>query len=143
MLEENVEIVKRGYVAFREAWDANDRGPYEAWVREITSPDFEYVPSGDLPGAATGRLDLDGFLGFLEAFWGEFEVLSAEPSEIVDAGDSVVASVAFLGRGRRSGVEVGIDEFHVWTFRDGKAVRGRAFTSRAKALEAAGCRGSA
>jgi ketosteroid isomerase-like protein len=138
MSQENVEIVKRGYSAFREAWTRNDRGPYEAWLRDVTSPEFEYLPSANLPGVSGGRLDLDGFLRFLETFWGEFEVLSAEPSDMVDAGNSVVVGVAFRGRGRRSGVEVGIDEFHVWTFRDGKAVSGRAFATRARALDAAG-----
>ena len=91
MSEENVEWVKQGYAAFREAWRTNDRAPYEAWVRDAVSPEFEYIPSGTLPGGPTGRLDVEGFLRFLETFWEEFEVLSAEPSGILDAGDSVMA----------------------------------------------------
>jgi ketosteroid isomerase-like protein len=138
MSEENVEGVKQGYAAFREAWTTNDRAPYEAWVRDVVSPEFEYTPSGTLPGIPTGRLDVDGFLQFLDTFWEEFEVLGAEASEILDAGDSVVARVNFRGRGRRSGLEVELDEFHVWTFKDGKTIRGQAFVSRTKALEAAG-----
>src|SRR5581483_146519 len=49
---------------------------------------------------------------FREA-WGE---LSAEPVELLDAGDSVVALVHMTGRGRGSGVEVrgGVD-IHVLT----------------------------
>ena len=138
MSEENVELVKQGYAAFREAWTTNDRAPYEAWVREAVSPEFEYIPSGTLPGVTTGRLDIEGFLRFLDTFWEEFEVLSAEPSEIIDAGDCVMARVNFRGRGRHSGVEVGLDEFHVWKFKDGKNFRGQAFVSRDEALEAAG-----
>jgi ketosteroid isomerase-like protein len=138
MSEENVELVRQGYAAFREAWATNDRVPYEAWLRHAASPQLEYIPSASLLAGPTGRLDLDGFLRFLDDFWEEFEVLVAEPSEIVDAGDSVIARVRFRGRGRRSGVEVDLVEFQVWNFRDGKAIRGQAFESRAEALEAAG-----
>ena len=138
MSEENLETVKQGFAAFREAWTKNDRAPYEAWLRDAVSPEFEYIPSATLPGLPTGRLDVEGFLRFLDTFWEEFEVLSAEPSEIVDGGDRVMARVSFQGRGRRSGVVVGRDEFQVWEFKDAKSIRGQAFVSRAEALEAAG-----
>jgi ketosteroid isomerase-like protein len=138
MSQENVEAVKQGYAAFRAAWTTNDRVPYEAWLRGDASPEFEYAPSASLLGGPTGRLDLEGFLRFLDTFWEEFEVLSAEPSEFLDAGDTVLARVTFRGRGRRSGVEVEIDQWQVWTFSEGKAVRGQALESRAEALEAAG-----
>ena len=138
MSQENVEAVKAGYAAFRAAWTTNDRVPYEAWLRDAASDEFEYIPSASLLRGPTGRLDREGFLRFLETFWEEFEVLSAEPSELLDAGDSVIARVDFRGRGRRSGAEVEIDQWQVWSFREGKAVRGRAFESRAEALAAAG-----
>ena len=138
MSEENVEIVKHGFAAFREAWTTNDRAAYEAWLREVAAPEFEYLPSAKILGGPTGRLDVEGFLDFLDTFWEEFEVLIAEPSEILDAGDRVMARVNFRGRGRHSGVEIGLDQFQVWTFRDGKAVRGEVFASLAEALKAAG-----
>ncbi len=138
MSQENVEAVKQGYAAFRAAWTANNRLDYEAWLRDSAAPEFEYTPSASLLGGPSGRLDRDGFLGFLEMFWEEFEVLVAEPSEFLDAGDIVIARVSFRGRGRRSGVEVEIDQWQVWEFSEGKAVRGQALESRAEALEAAG-----
>jgi ketosteroid isomerase-like protein len=138
MSQENVEAVKQGYAAFRAAWTTNDRAPYEAWLRDGASRDFEYIPSASLLRGPAGRLDREGFLRFLDTFWEEFEVLSAEPSEFLGAGDTVIARVSFRGRGRRSGAEVEIDQWQVWTFREGKAVRGQALQSRAEALEAAG-----
>jgi ketosteroid isomerase-like protein len=141
MSEENVEIVRQGFEAFRNAWTTNDRGPYEAWLRETASPQFEYLPHARILAGPTGRLDVDGFLSFLDTFWDEFEVLAAEPSELLDAGDKVMARVSFRGRGRRSGAEVALDQFQVWTFRDGKAVRGEVAENRAEALEAAGLSG--
>ena len=138
MSEENVQLVKHGFEAFREAWRTSDRAAYEAWLRDAAVPEFEYLPSAKILGGPTGRLDVDGFLDFLDTFWEEFEVLVAEPAEILDGGDSVMARVNFRGRGRHSGVEIGLDQFQVWTFREGKAVRGEVFASRAEALEAAG-----
>ena len=133
-----MEIVKQGFTAFWEAWTTNDRAPYEAWLRDRAAPEFEYVPGVRILGGPTGRLDFEGFLRFLDTFWEEFEVLSAEPSEILDGGDCVMARINFRGRGRHSGVEVGLDEFHVWKFKDGKNLGGQAFVSRDEALEAAG-----
>jgi ketosteroid isomerase-like protein len=138
MSEDNVETVKDGYAAFRAAWRTNDRAPYEAWLRDMASARFEYVPSADVLGGPTGSLDREEFLRWLDTFWEEFEVVIAEPSELVDAGDIVLARATFRGRGRRSGAEVEIDQWQVWNFTDGRAVRGQAFASRADALEAAG-----
>jgi ketosteroid isomerase-like protein len=140
MSQENVEVVKQGFTAFWEAWTTNDRAPYEAWLRDLAAPEFEYMPGARILGGPTGRLDIDGFLRFLDTFWEEFEVLAAEPTEVLDAGNSVVARVGFRGRGRRSGAEVEVDQFQVWRFRDGKCIQGQVFESRAKALEAAGLR---
>ena len=42
------------------------------------------------------------------------------------------------GRGKKSGVEAETEFAHVWTMRDGKAVRIAAYFDRAEALKAAG-----
>jgi hypothetical protein len=44
MSQENVEIVKHGFKAFREAWTTNDRAPYEAWLHDTVAPEFKYMP---------------------------------------------------------------------------------------------------
>jgi hypothetical protein len=48
------------------------------------------------------------------------------------------AVITFRGIGRHSGVEVNMEVFQLWTFRDGKLVRGQGFFERAEALKAAG-----
>ena len=138
MSEENFETVRQGFVRFEEAWKANDRTAYEAWLRETASPRFEYIPGADLPGIPTTCLGVEGFLEFLETFWAEFEGAVAEPQKVHAAGDTVVVRVHFRARGRRSGAEVELDQFQVWTFENGKTVRGEAFASPGAALEAAG-----
>jgi ketosteroid isomerase-like protein len=75
---------------------------------------------------------------FLEQFWEDFDEAHVEPQELIDAGDSVLAGLTFRGRGKQSGVEVNMEVFQLWTFRDGKVIRGQGFFDREEALEAAG-----
>lgn len=42
------------------------------------------------------------------------------------------------GRGRASGIETDVEEFHVWTLRNGRVVRMQMFLDRDEALAAAG-----
>ena len=48
--------------------------------------------------------------------------------------------VTFRGRGKQSGIATSWDLWQLWTLRDGKAVRGQAFTDKSEALGAAGVR---
>ena len=75
---------------------------------------------------------------FLEQFWEQFDEPQAQPQELIEAGDSVLAVVNFRGSGRQSGVAVNMEVFQLWTFRDGKVIRGHGFFDREEALEAAG-----
>jgi ketosteroid isomerase-like protein len=123
-------MVRRSY----EAWN---RGDLEGVVADF-APDFEYVASGVIPGVGGVYRGPDGFKRFIEGFWGEFDDTRTEVHELLDSGDQVLASVTQRGRGRQSGVEVRWDVWHLWTVRDGKAIRGQGFTSKDEALNAAG-----
>lgn len=61
-----------------------------------------------------------------------------QPTGTVDAGDELVVFVRITGAGRASGAPVDTELIHVWTVRDGLAVRVRAFFDRDQALAAAG-----
>jgi ketosteroid isomerase-like protein len=63
-----------------------------------------------------------------------------EVEEYISAGEFVVVLCRYTGRGKASGVDVDVRGAHVWKMRDGKAVRLEVFSSREKALEAAGLR---
>ena len=71
---------------------------------------------------------------WLEA-WDEYRVI---PEEFLDAGDQVVVIYRAVGRGKGSGVAVERRNAHLWTFRDGRAVRLEIFATPEEALEAAG-----
>ena len=67
-----------------------------------------------------------------------FDSYRNEPEEIIEvAEDKVVVLVRSEARGRMSGVEVGGRLAHLWTLRDGKAIRCESFGSREAALSAA------
>ena len=129
MSEENVEIARDAY----ERWSRGDFG----WAT-VVAPEFEYVASSGFVGLSGGHRGLEGFTRMLEQFWGEFDEAHVEPQEFIEAGDSVLAVVTFRASGKQSGVEVNMEVFQLWTFRDGKIVRGQGFSDREEALEAAG-----
>jgi uncharacterized protein len=71
---------------------------------------------------------------FLES-WAEYEF---ELEELIDAGDKVVTVYRERGRGRQSGVEVGLRFAQLWTIRAGKIVAYEEYRDVADALAAAG-----
>jgi ketosteroid isomerase-like protein len=130
MSQENVELVRQSIEAFNE-------GDVEGSIANL-APEFEYTPTGRVPGAEGVYRGPEGWKRFLELFWGEFDEARIEIRDLVASDDHVVAAQTFRGRGKQSGVETSWDLWQVWTLRDGKAVRGQGFTTKSDALEAAG-----
>jgi uncharacterized protein len=127
MSKENVEIIRSIYEAF------NQRN----WARalEPTDADFEWIPDGrSFETAIRGRENVQRFLE------DQIETLDlrVQPEEFFENADQVVAFVRAQGRGQASGVPLDIRIAAIWTFRDGRLVRGEAYAQRDKALEAAG-----
>jgi uncharacterized protein len=123
----------------RRSYEAWNRGDLAGVVADF-APDCEYVASGAIPGVGGVFRGPEGFIQFIERFWGEFDDTRIDVHEFTEVGDQVLVSATQLGRGKRSGVEVRWDVWHLWTTHDGKAVRGQGFTSRDEALKAAGLR---
>jgi ketosteroid isomerase-like protein len=130
MSQGNVELARRGYEAY-------NRGDFDAAAADF-APTFEFVTSGAIPGITGVYEGQEGWKEFVGWTPSEFESPCFEVHELIDTGSQVLASVTLRGRGKQSGVEVAWDLWHLWTVRDGQAVRGQAFTSRQEALEAAG-----
>ena len=119
---------------------------YEAWtvgrVEELLSdidPGIEWIEPDDSPD----RQIRSGPAGVLESMaeWTEpFEDYRVEIKEVVRAGEHVLVGSVQGGKGRGSDVEVRAPLWHLWTVRDGKAMRAEMFREREAALEAAGAR---
>ena len=132
MSEENVEIARRGYAAY------NRDGPYA--IIEYLDPEVEWgTPEQDpfMTGTYRGH---KGVRRFLDEFFELFEEARIEPEEFLDAGDRVVVPFLFTARTRETGIELTERWAHIWTIKNGKAVRLDQYTDPDKALEAAGLR---
>jgi ketosteroid isomerase-like protein len=129
MSRENVELIKRAYQAFAQ-------GGFDEAV-QMLDPDVEWIPPNLAPTAGTHR-GRAGAKAELREFLEPFEDYRWESRDFIDAGDRVVVIGYQSGRGRISGVEVGQEQVHIWTVRDGKIVRMQMFDDRAEAFEAAG-----
>jgi ketosteroid isomerase-like protein len=132
MSQENVELVRRAYVA------VNERD--HATLEEIIAHDVELRATGRLPDTGTvirGR-------AAVKDWWGELVAaldMRVEVDEYIDAGDAVVAVIRQTARGIASGVETTNRIVAVYRIRDGKLTRIDAYRNKRETLEAAGLRG--
>jgi ketosteroid isomerase-like protein len=129
MSQENVEIVQR----LHAAW--NRGGIQEALALIDPEIEVETKLGGLNDGSYRGHR---GVFQVLEDFWSQFDDPGSDVRECNPAGEHVFTSVLFHGRGKRSGIEVEMWQWQVWTLRNGKAVRWQLFSNRDEALEAAG-----
>ena len=127
MSVENLEIVRRAF-----AFGVQGRGDPDEGLADF---DPDVVVNSVEQGSGRGRSAVRGNFERWKDAWEEIE---ATAEEFIDAGDRVVVSAYFKGRGRGSGIEVAARFYDVYTLRDGKVVRVDEFTERADALEAAG-----
>jgi ketosteroid isomerase-like protein len=128
MAEASVDALRRGY-------EALNRGDLSV-VLELLDPAIEWhepAPSPDA-GAHTGR---DSFERFFRGWIDSFEGFRVEPERVAVRGDRLIAIVRQSGRGRASGAQVDARLAHVWTVRDGKAVRWEAVPDPDQALASA------
>jgi ketosteroid isomerase-like protein len=125
-----VEVVRRYYQA------ANHRD----WslLRKLLDPDLELDLSRNIfnPHVYRGYAGFRRFADAVEDVWDEF---STAPTELIDAGDNVVAAVTMHAKGKQSGVDVTMNLFNVFTLRDSRVLRiVGGYRDRSEALEAAG-----
>jgi ketosteroid isomerase-like protein len=131
MSRENVEVV-------RSMLDAWNRGDYSTAL-ETVDPNIqlEAALGGTLDGTYQGHA---GLRKWLTDFWGSFDDYRTEIEEYIPAGDHVVWAAHHFGRGRGSGIEVEMQNWHVCEVRDDKIVRYWVFNTKEAALEAVGLR---
>lgn len=116
----NLLIVRRSYEAFA-------RGDMDAVVADMHD-EIEWQQAQGLPHGGTYRgLDevrRNVFDPLDRDWWSEF---SAEPGELLDAGDEVVVLGRYNGVAKRTGRRLDVPFVHVWSLRDGRVWRFRQF----------------
>ncbi len=125
MSQENVETIRSIYEAFnRRDWDGVLRGMH---------PDIEWKTTRT--GTYRGHEEV---LRFYEDMREPFEEVMVEPGEWFDQGDRIVVFLRIRARPRGSDAVAENRVGHLWTMRDGKAIRCETFPRREDALQAAG-----
>jgi ketosteroid isomerase-like protein len=69
------------------------------------------------------RHDHEGLPVAMQSAVDALEHFSHEPLRFVDAGDKVILDILLHARGRMSGLSSSRPAWHVWTIRDGNALR--------------------
>jgi uncharacterized protein len=122
---ENVEIV-------RQSFEAYVRGDLSAALANFDA-EIVFNPAEETP--IRGR---DAVLAYIKRWEEPWEGYEGEAEQFIDAGDLVIVTLHFKGRGKGSGTEVDARFHQVHTLRDGKMVRMDEYTDREDALKAAG-----
>jgi ketosteroid isomerase-like protein len=124
--QENVELVNRWMESFVDDADV---------FRDTLHPDIEWCPFEDNHTPSYG---VEGAMRIRNGWLDAWEEMQADLEQIVENGDSVVASIHVTGRGKSSGVEVDVRLHMLFKIRDEKIAYIFEHTDRAAALEAAG-----
>jgi ketosteroid isomerase-like protein len=132
MSTQTVELVRQIYEVFAT------RGPEAAG--EYLDVNIEWLPPIDAPTAGTYR-GIEQVKAQLADWTGQFSGYAWEPQDFISAPEGRVVVIGQQhGRGVVSGVDVEEGAVHVWTVREGKAIRLEMYRSREEALEAMGLR---
>ena len=137
MSQENVEIVRHGYRSLARGLHQRDFGP---GLFEWLDDEIEWRGPRQFPDLAEPRFGHEGVREYIAILTEAIEDYRMIPEEFIDAGgDQVLVFSREGGRGRGSGAEVVTQPTaHLWTLRNGKAIRLRSYWERSDALKAAG-----
>jgi uncharacterized protein len=119
----NVDVVRGLYESFNSGAPAG----------ELADPEIEWVnpPDAVEPGTRRGTSGWNDAVRNVHEGFGEARV---EVEHMTESGDKVAVEIKLHVRGERSGVEGTMPQSHLWTIRDGRAVRFEWFTDPDRAL---------
>ena len=139
MSQEDVANARRGYEAVNRAYRSGDVNEFRPHLEAFFDPEVVFEPAGVLPETDAVQ-GWDGVLRFTAEQMKAFKDGSMwmEPVEYIDAGDRLVVPYRFGGVARHTGIDVEFSFVHVFTMRDGKAMRVDVYETKDQALEAVG-----
>ncbi len=130
MGRENITIVRRAYAAFNSGDLAR--------ITAVMHPEFETTVGPELSAEPDTYRGHDGIRRYFESFREAMDEIRFDQEAIRQAGASVVVAVRLSARGRSTRIHVEQRLGQVWTFRQGRALRVRTFSSFPEAMRAAG-----
>lgn len=132
MSQENVKIVQSMYEAFARGDVPFVLGSLDANIEWREADNFIYADRNPYIGP---NAVLEGVFMRLGAEWDGFSVA---PEEFLDAGETVVVCGHHSGTYKKTGKQVHAQFAHVWTLRNGKAVKFQEYTDTAQFAMAVG-----
>ena len=129
MSQADIETLRAGY-------EAVSRGDWDQALRE-SHPDFELKTAARFTSPKTHR-GPEAARQFFDDLFEAFEEVVIEPQEFFENGDRIAVFLLVRSRPKGSSAVVENRIGHLWTMREGKAIRLEIFPEREKALEAAG-----
>ena len=104
----------------------------EETITQLVIPDmvWEILESFPHGGIYTGIPAIFG--QFLPKLQADFHDWHAQPDELIDAGDTIVALGHYSGTLKTTGVHIVAPFCHIWTLKNGKIARLRQFADTAK-----------
>jgi ketosteroid isomerase-like protein len=138
MSQQNLTIARNGLAAINETYRTGDLDAWRRHVEEVFDPEVVLESeTGPLPeGRWQGHA---GAVAFVASQMEVLEGMSLRLDEYLEASKNcLIVPVTFAGRVRHSGIELELHPVHVFTLRDGKAVRWQIFSDREQADTAAG-----
>jgi ketosteroid isomerase-like protein len=138
--EQYLTIVQQGLEAINETYRTGD---LNAWTRHVEHAFDPWVVLESESGAFTeGRWQgHDGAIAFVANQMEVLEDMWLRIDEYFEASENcLIVPLTVGGRARHTGLDVELHPVHVFTLRDGKAVRWQIFSDREQAFDAAGLR---
>jgi ketosteroid isomerase-like protein len=116
--------------------------PLESW-RSLIDPDVEWCGPREFPDLAEPVFGYEGIVAYAAKIAEALDDYRMMPEQFIDASDrQVLVFSREGGRGKGSGVEVETHPTaHLWTLREGLAIRMQSYWEREDALRAAGLDG--
>jgi ketosteroid isomerase-like protein len=131
-------VARQDVDVVREAFQAFQREGAEAILDRI-HPEFEIEVPPELSAEPDTYRGPDGVRRYFAGFEGVMEDVRFELDEFIDAGDGkVVVTGRVSARSAAAGLPVEQWNAQVWTVRDGRLLRARAYATKEEALAAAG-----
>lgn len=125
-----MEVVRAGF----EVFNSGDL----ARILAFTGSDFEIeVPPGLSAEPDTYRGE-EGVRRYVESFRDAMADVRFEALRFWESGEAVVVEMRVTARGKQTAIPVEQQAAQVWTLRDGRPLRVRAYASLAEALESVG-----
>ena len=129
MSEERIEAVRAIYDRFAE-------GDFAVSL-EYVDPQVLFVLPPGFPESGT-YLGIEALGEYTREFLEPWDRIAIAAEELIDGGDTVIATVLQSGVGSGSGATTEFRYWQVWSFRGRKVIRLENFRERSDALEAAG-----